>query len=120
MPDEYTTMVSALKALTQGEAPNTVTLPVAESEWDTRPDVDSYGVVNLDFEAGADRGDDVKDFEVYEGSIDLFSRTRSGSGWVELICNTLTAYCDGSWSLNSHTYERDTGYFHWEWTFELI
>ena len=41
MPEEYTGLVTALKALTQGETPNTVTLPVAEDEWNTRPDTES-------------------------------------------------------------------------------
>ena len=29
MPDEYVALVAAMKALTKGEAPDTVTLPVA-------------------------------------------------------------------------------------------
>ena len=37
---------------------------------------------------------------------------------VEMITETLEAHCGGSWSLNSHTYERETGLFHWEWTFQ--
>ena len=38
---------------------------------------------------------------------------------VGLITDTLTEHCGASWSLNSHTYERETGLFHWEWTFEV-
>ena len=49
MPTEYTALAAALKALTQ----DTVTLPVAENEWNTRPDADSYGIVALEFEADA-------------------------------------------------------------------
>ena len=117
---EYTALITAMKALTQGEAPKAViTLPVAEDGWNTRPDADSYGVISLDFEVGALHGDNVKVARSYEGSVDLFSRSRDGSGWVPLICGTLTSYCDGAWSLNSHQYERENGIFHWEWVFEV-
>ena len=120
MPDEYTALVTALKALTQGEAPDPViTLPMAEDEWNTRPDADSYGTVRLDFEADALRGDDVKTATAYEGSVDLYSRIRGGAGWIERITAALTEHCDGSWNLNAHMYERDTGLFHWEWVFQV-
>ena len=119
MPTEYTQLVAALKALTQGETPNTVTLLMAENGWNTRPDADSYGIVALDFEADALRGDDIKCATAYEGSVDLFSRKKDGDGWISLICTALTAHCDGAWSLNSHQYERETGLFHWEWTFQV-
>lgn len=114
----YDRLVAALKALTQGESPKTVTLPVAENIWLTRPDADSYGVVSQDFEAGALRAEDVKEDEAFEGSFDLFSLAKDGAGWIPLIRNTLTTYCGGCWSLNSHVYERDTRLFHWEWTFQ--
>ena len=116
---KYESLVSALKALTQGEAPNTVTLPMAEDEWYTRPDTVSYGIVQLDFEADALRGDGIKCDTAYEGSVDLFSLERSGAGWVPLITAALTEYCEGCWELNSHTWERETSLFHWEWTFQL-
>ena len=120
MPDGYTSLVSALKALTQGETPDpVVTLPMAEDEWNTRPEADSYGTVRLDFEADSLRGNDVKTTTAFEGSVDLYSRNRSGAGWVELITATLTEYCDGCWSLNLHMYERETGLFHWEWAFQI-
>ena len=126
MPDEYTALVRALKALTQTlngaateEDPETETLPMAEDGWNTRPDAVSYGTVQLDFEADALRGNDVKQAAAYEGSVDLYSRKRSGAGWVKLICDTLTSHCDGCWSLNSHQYERETGLFHWEWVFQV-
>jgi hypothetical protein len=120
MPDEYTNLVNALKALTQGEAPDpVVTLPMAENEWNTRPDSVSYGIVSLDFEADALRGDDGKRTTSYEGSVDLFSLVKEGAGWVKLITDTLAEHCGGSWSLNSLTYERSTSLFHWEWTFEV-
>lgn len=124
MPEEFTALVNALKNLQQaedlsGENPVMATLPMAEDEWYTRPDTVSYGIVSLDFEAGALRGDGVKQDTAYEGSVDLFSMVRDGAGWVPMITGTLTEHCGGSWSLNSHTYERETGLFHWEWTFEV-
>ena len=111
---EYTRLVEALKALNQDEN----VLPMAEDEWYTRPDTVSYGIVSLDFEAGQLHADGRKQDIAYEGSVDLFSLVRSGAGWVELITGTLENHCGGSWSLNSHTYERETGLFHWEWTFQ--
>ena len=120
MPENYTRLVTALKSLTQTENETEITLPVAEDEWNTRPDVVSYGIVSLDFEADALRADDGKQSASHEGSVDLFSLVRTGAGWVDLITQALTEHCGGSWSLNSHVYERATGLFHWEWTFEVI
>lgn len=125
MPTEYVSLVEALKSLKQAEDSKAETpvyhyLPMAEDGWNTRPDTVSYGMVQLDFEANADRGNDYKESTSYEGSVDLFSMNRSGAGWVELICSTLDQYCEGSWSLNSHQYERDLGLFHWEWVFQVF
>lgn len=120
MPEEYTNLVTALKGLTQGAAPDPViTLPMAENEWNTRPNADSYGIVALDFEADALHGDNLKQITAYEGSIDLFSRSKDGGGWVEMIADTLTEHCEGAWSLNSHMYERENRIFHWEWVFQV-
>ena len=71
------------------------------------------------FEADALRGDNIKVATAYEGSVDLYSLNRDGAGWVDLITATLTEYCDGAWSLNHHTYERDSNLFHWEWVFQI-
>ena len=116
---EFNSLAAALKALSQGEAGAEITLPVAEDEWNTRPDTVSYGLVSYDFEAGQLNGDDAKSDCAVEGSADLFSRDRTGAGWIPLITGTLQAHCGASWGLNSHTYERETGYFHWEWTFQV-
>ena len=110
MPEEYLQLVNALKGLA---------LPMAEDGWETRPDVTSYGVVAMDFETLALYGDDRKVATAYEGSVDLFSRNKHGAGWVEEITGILTEHCGGCWSLNSHQHERDTGLFHWEWTFQI-
>ena len=124
MPEEYTNLAEALKTLEQVEDPNaevpvTVTLPMAEDEWNTRPDTVSYGTVRLDFEADALRGDNRKVATAWEGSVDLYSLVRGGAGWIPLITRTLTKHCGGCWSLNHHTFERDTGLFHWEWAFQV-
>ncbi len=118
MPTEYTQLVAALKALTHGETPNTVTLPMAENEWNTRPDADSYGIVALDFEADALHGDDIKCATAYEGSVDLFSRKKDGDGWIPLIKAALTEHCGAAWHLNHRAHETDTGLWHWEWAFQ--
>ena len=126
MPEEYTALVTDLKALAQPvdpatteEDPETVTLPMAEDEWNTRPDTVSYGTVRLDFETDALHGDDIKVAAAYEGSVDLYSLMRSCAGWIPLIKATLTEHCGGCWNLNHHTYERETGLFHWEWAFQI-
>jgi hypothetical protein len=120
MPEEYTNLVTALKGLTQGEASDPVVkLPMAEDEWNTRPDTVSYGIVLLQYEVDALRGDNRKLDTSYSGSVHLFSLQRDGAGWVPLITGTLTEYCESAWSLNYHTYERDTGLFHWEWAFQV-
>ena len=120
MPEEYTNLVTALKGLTQGEAPDPIVkLPMAEDEWNTRPDTVSYGIVLLQYEVDALRGDNRKLATAYSGSVHLFSLQRDGAGWVPLITGTLTEYCESAWSLNYHTYERDTGLFHWEWAFQV-
>lgn len=116
---EFELLAAELKALTQGESPNVNTLPMAEDEWYTRPDTVSYGIVSLDFEAGQLHADGLKMDTAYEGSVDLFSMVRSGAGWISLITETLDKHCGGSWNLNSHTYETETGLFHWEWTFQM-
>lgn len=124
MPEEYTALVTALKALQQVEdltadPPVMVTLQMAEDGWDTRPETVSYGIVSLDFEADALHGDNRKVATAYEGSVDLYSMARNGAGWVELITAALTEHCESCWSLNHHTYERETGLFHWEWAFQV-
>ena len=120
MPEEYTNLVKALKELSQGTSPDPViTLPMAENEWNTRPDTESYGIVSLDFEADALYGDDLKQCISYAGSVQLYSHRKDGAGWLQLITDTLTAYCDGCWSFNSLQWERENNLFHWEWVFEV-
>ena len=122
MPEDYTSLVTAMKALTQASAvtsePDKV-LKVAEDGWDTRPDAVSYGEIQLEFEAESLDGNDRKKDRAYEGSMDLYSRKRNGEGWPALIEQTLTEYCDNCWRLNYHTHETGTNLFHWEWVFQI-
>ena len=122
MPDDYTNLVTAMKALTQASATTSEpdkALKVAEDGWDTRPDAVSYGEIQLEFEAESLDGNDRKKDRAYEGSMDLYSRRRDGEGWTALIEQTLTEYCDNCWRLNYHTHETGTNLFHWEWVFQI-
>ena len=122
MHDDYTNLVTAMKALTQASAttsePDKV-LKVAEDGWDIRPDAISYGEIYLEFEAESLDGNNRKKDRAYEGSMDLYSRRRDGEGWPALIEQTLTEYCDNCWRLNYHTHETGTNLFHWEWVFQI-
>ena len=118
MPTEYTNLVTALKALSQGEGTDKVYLPMAEDEWNTRPDTVSYGTVRLDFEADALGGDDRKVDAAYEGSVDLYTH---GNKWtlVAEVESALESVCGSSWRLNSIQYERETGLVHREFVFQI-
>ena len=122
MPDDYTNLVTDMKALTQASATTSEpdkALKVAEDGWDTRPDAVSYGEIQFEFEAKSLDGNDRKKDRAYEGSMDLYSRRRDGEGWPALIEQTLTEYCDNCWRLNYHTHETGTNLFHWEWVFQI-
>lgn len=122
MLENYTALVTAMKGLTQASAITTEPdkgLPVAENGWDTRPDVDSYGEIQYELEAGSLDGDNRKEDRAYEGSMDLYSYKRSGDGWPELIEQVLTEHCDSCWRLNYHGHETNTSLWHWEWVFQI-
>lgn len=120
----YPELVAAMKNLTQEPlttSEQAITLPMAEDEWKTRPNAESWGTITRVTEAGNLNGDSRKNDRSFAGSIDLFSYKRDGRGWISLIENTLTEYCGASWDMNSSgQYERDTGVFHWEWYFEVM
>lgn len=122
MLEEYTALVTAMKGLTQASGNTSEpdkTLPVAEDEWDTRPDAESYGEIELEFEADHLDGDNRKHDRAFEGSMDLYSYKRSGDGWPELIEQVLTEHCDSCWRLDYHTHETETNLFRWEWVFQI-
>ena len=122
MPEEYLALVTAMKSLTQESAVTSEPakgLPVAEERWNTRPDVESYGEIQFEFEADSLDGDNRKKNRAYEGSMDLYSYKKSGDGWVQLIEEVLTEHCDSCWRLEYHTHERETGLYRWEWVFQI-
>lgn len=51
------------------------------------------------------------------GTTDLFSKTELDS-WAEEIEESFNAY-EVSWYLSSVQYEEDTGFWHWEWVWEV-
>lgn len=106
----YTDLVTDLK---------TLTIPVAENGWTSRPEANTYAVVQLDFEAGSLDGDNEKLDRSYAGSVDLFSFSKNGDGCVSEIEAKLAAHCGPSWSLNSKMWEEGTRLHHWEWEFEV-
>lgn len=123
MYSTYPELVAAMKSLTQeplttSEQPKT--LPVAEDEFKTRPNAESWGLITNETESGNLNGDNRKNDRAFAGSVDLFSYKRNGGGWIGLIEKTLTDYCGASWELNSRQHESENGVFHWEWTFEVM
>lgn len=109
MPTDYEALVAALK-LTD--------VPFAEYGWSTRPE-GTYGVVALEFENTSDDGDNLKQDRSWEGSIDLFSKSKRGEGHPAEIEEILTEICEDAWELNSTTWEPETKLFHWEWVFRV-
>lgn len=119
----YPELVAAMKSLTQEPlttSEQAQTLPVAEDEFKTRPNAESWGLITNETESGNLNGDNRKNDRAFAGSVDLFSYQRNGGGWIGLIEKTLTDYCGASWELNSRQHESENGVFHWEWTFEVM
>jgi len=122
MPECWEGLVTAMKQIVK--LPITTggkeeTLPVAEEQWNTRPDIKSYGIISFDYEANALNGDSLKLDRAYEGSFDLYSYDKTGDGWIELIEQKLAEFCGSCWSLNSHQRETETSLHHWEWIFQV-
>ena len=121
MLNQFNALVTAMKALNKAATtsePDNI-LPVAENEWNTRPDAESYGQIMYEFEAGMLEGDNLKQDRAYEGSMDLYSRKKDGDGWIPLIEKVLSEHCESCWMLNYHTKEAGTNLFRWEWTFQI-
>jgi len=111
MPEEYEALVAALK-LTD--------IPFAEYGWKTRPQ-GTYGVVQLEMEAGSMDGNGEKLDRAWEGSIDVFFRLLSERDDVmETVEEILAEICGDSWTMNSLQHESSTGLFHVEWVFQVI
>lgn len=110
MPEEYEALVEALK--------NTG-IPFAEDGWSTSPEGE-YGVISLEFEAGALDGDDRKTMRAWEGSIDVFYRQKSRRAAIlAAVEDVLDAICGASWHRESHQHEDATGLYHAEWVYQV-
>lgn len=115
MPEEYLALVAEAKALEK----DGVRLPMAEDEWNPRPDSDNYGMIALEFEADHMAGDNLKTHRAFEGSIDLYSRNKYGGGWVPVIEQLLTKHCESCWRMNRPGYESGSRLYHFEWIFQI-
>lgn len=121
MPEEFAELMADMKALTRAATTSEAeeTLPVAENEFQTRPNAVSYGIIHFEFEVSSLDGDNLKQERAFEGSMDLYSKEKHGDGWVPLIEEVLTRHCDSCWMLNYHEKEAGTNLFRWEWTFQV-
>ena len=79
---------------------------------------DKYIVWAEDTESNANYADDCKAEQVIQGTIDYYTKTEFDNN-VILIQQKLNSI-DVAWQLNTIQYEEETGYIHYEWTFELI
>ena len=111
MSEDYLALEAALKA---------IGIPCAENGWTTRPKSD-YITYALEFEADADHGDNRKVARAWEGSIDLYCSDKRGGGYPSQIEAVLAEHCDGCWQMETcGRWERETGLFHFEWSFEVL
>lgn len=113
MPEQYDAFSEALTDWAES-----VGIPAAENAWTTRPDAPSYIVYALEFEPGADTGDNEKQGRAWEGSVDLFSRMKNGDGIPASIEGLLDDHFECGWRMNHFAWEPETGLFHWEWVFD--
>ena len=63
------------------------------------------------------RADDFTAEKIMSGTIDLFSKTEFDA-WSEGVEDALDA-AEISYHLNSVQFEEQTGFWHWEWVFEI-
>ena len=78
---------------------------------------DKYIVWAEDSEGSSSYADDKKENQSIQGTIDYFTKTEYDP-IVQVIQDKLNS-ADISWRLNTILYEQDTGYIHYEWTFEI-
>lgn len=78
---------------------------------------DKYIVWAEDAESNASYADNHKTDQVIQGTIDYFTKTEFDNT-VVLIQHKLNSI-DVAWQLSSIQHEKDTGYIHYEWIFEL-
>lgn len=63
-------------------------------------------------------GDNKSTTQVMTGTIDYFTKTEDDPN-VEAVQNALNSI-DIAWAMNSIQYEDETGFLHYEWTFEVV
>ena len=84
----------------------------------TSGQTDSYIVWAEEGEAGSIHADDKKVERVLTGTIDYFTKTENDPV-VQQIEAVLDSDDGLAWKLNSVQREQDTGYIHYEWTWEV-
>ncbi len=107
------TMQSKLKKIK--EALLTVTDRVGHYE--IMEQTDQYIVWAEDSEAGSVEGDNRKQNQAIQGTIDFFTKTDLDE-MVDRIQEALKAACI-SFYLNSVQHEEETGYIHYEWVWSI-
>lgn len=78
---------------------------------------DDYCVWAEDTEANSVHGNNIKENQVIQGTIDLYTKTEF-SPFVDAIQNAINI-AEIAWRINSVQYENETGYIHYEWIFEV-
>ena len=78
----------------------------------------SYIVWAEDGQAGAGHGDNRMTTQIIQGTIDYFTKTEFDPAF-ELIQTKLNS-SELAWKLNSIQREKETGYIHYEWLWELV
>ena len=61
--------------------------------------------------------DDTHAERAITGTTDLFTKIEFDP-WVDALGESLSSYCI-AWYLNSVQFEEDTGFWHWEWVWEV-
>jgi len=79
----------------------------------------NYIVWAEDSEGDSLHADGRKTEQVTQGTIDYFTKIEFDP-LVQQIQDALNTPEDLAWSLNSVQYEKDTGYIHYEWVFEVV
>ncbi len=99
----------------------------ASNTWDTTVPVyhyfahkqtNNYIVWAEDSESNSGSADNHKTIQCIQGTIDYFTKTEFDPVF-DLIQKKLNS-ADMSWRLNSVQYEQETGYIHYEWTWEVV
>lgn len=79
---------------------------------------DQYIVWAEEREGGSGSADNKKTTRVWQGTIDLFTRTKFDP--LKDDIETKLSNSALAWKLNSIQYEEDTEYHHYEWVWEMI